>query len=432
MERYLLVKELGAGAFGSVRQAINQETGEVVAIKQIRRRFDSWEECLNLREVKSLQKMNHPKIVKFKELILANKLLYFVFECMEQNLHQIIADRKTLFSEAEVRGLCRQVFQGLAHMQKQGYFHRDLKPENLLVTGGDVKIADFGLARETNSRPPYTQYVSTRWYRAPEVILQSDFYNSKVDMWAMGAIMAELLTLRPLFPGTGEANQMHRICSVLGTPTMDSWAEGIHLARTINYQFPEFDHGVPLSALIPSASEDAISLISMLCSWNPCDRPTAEEALDHPFFRSCFCIPPSLRFRDAATIVGTSGEFEQECFRGFPEALSHSNLSHGFPSPSKLHAYSSTPVHCDFNRANQHVSRPSRKFRFGPQSINMGRVDGPGLSDTDDMLPHMTNGPRKQFPFKAEVQGIAESADMFIRPGHESHPATIYTRKVAV
>ncbi|KAJ6326125.1 hypothetical protein OIU78_013256 [Salix suchowensis] len=361
MERYLLVKELGAGAFGSVRQAINQETGEVVAIKQIRRRFDSWEECLNLRE----------------------------------NLYQIIADRKTLFSEAEVRGLCRQVFQGLAYMQKQGYFHRDLKPENLLVTGGVVKIADFGLARETNSRPPYTQYVSTRWYRAPEVILQSDFYNSKVDMWAMGAIMAELLTLRPLFPGTGEANQMHRICSVLGTPTMDTWAEGIHLARTINYQFPEFDHGVPLSALIPSASEDAISLISMLCSWNPCDRPTAEEALGSSFLQELLLyssIPPLQGRR-------------KNCRNKW-----------------RIRA----------GMANQHVSRPSRKFRFGLQSINMGRVDGPGVSDTDDILPHVTNGPSKQFPFKAEVHGIAESADMFIRPGHESHPATIYTRKVAV
>jgi protein kinase len=437
MERYMLVKELGEGAFGSVRQAINQETGEVVAIKQIKREYDSWDECLSLREVKSLQKLNHPKIVKLKELILRNKLLYFVFEYMEQNLYQVIADRKTLFSEAEVRDLCRQVFQGLAYMQKQGYFHRDLKPENLLVTRGAVKIADFGLAREINSRPPFTQYVSTRWYRAPEVILQSDFYNSKVDMWAMGAIMAELFTLRPLFPGTGEANQMYKICSVLGAPTMDSWADGIHLARTINYQFPEFD-GVPLSALIPSASEDAISLISMLCSWNPCNRPTADEALKHPFFRSCFYIPPSLRFRDAAS-AGTSGESEQECYKRYHGALSNSILNHSFPSPNKLHAYSSTPVHRDLNRANQHVSIPAKQFRFGPQSSNMGGTTARGVSDTADTLPHMTNGSRKQFvvqprllPLKAGEQGIAESADMFIRPAQKFHPATIYTGKVAV
>jgi protein kinase len=253
----------------------------------------------------------------------------------------------------------------------------------------------------------------------------------------MGAIMVELFTLRPLFPGTGEANQMYKICSVLGAPTMDSWADGIHLARTINYQFPEFD-GVPLSALIPSASEDAISLISMLCSWNPCNRPTADEALKHPFFRSCFYIPPSLRFRDAAS-AGTSGESEQECYKRYHGALSNSILNHSFPSPNKLHAYSSTPVHRDLNRANQHVSIPAKQFRFGPQSSNMGGTTARGVSDTADTLPHMTNGSRKQFvvqprllPLKAGEQGIAESADMFIRPAQKFHPATIYTGKVAV
>ncbi|CAK7336412.1 unnamed protein product [Dovyalis caffra] len=400
MERYRLIKELGEGAFGSVRQAIDQESGEVVAIKQIKREYESWEECLNLREVKSLQKLNHPNIVKLKELIRRNKILYFVFEYMEQNLYEVIEDRKTLFSEAEVRNLCRQVFQGLAYMHKQGYFHRDLKPENLLVTRDMVKIADFGLAREINSRPPYTQYVTTRWYRAPEVMLQSDFYSSKVDMWAMGAIMAELFTFCPLFPGTSEANQMFRICSVLGTPTMDSWADGIHLARNIHYQFPEFD-GVQLSALIPSASEDAINLISMLCSWNPCNRPTAEEALKHPFFRSSFYIPPSLRFTASANgailSAGISGESAQRCDRRYLESLSNSSLDYSFPTPNKLCTCSNTTtVHCDFHRANQDVSSSAKQFIFGPQSINMGRTAVYGASDTADTLANMTFGSRRQ------------------------------------
>ena len=101
-----------------------------------------------------------------------------------------------------------------------GYFHRDLKPENLLCSGPEcVKIADFGLARETRSRPPYTDYVSTRWYRAPEVLLRSTNYNSPIDIWAMGCIMAELYTLRPLFPGSSEIDEIFKICAVLGTPT---------------------------------------------------------------------------------------------------------------------------------------------------------------------------------------------------------------------
>ncbi|PNS97280.1 hypothetical protein POPTR_016G012801v4 [Populus trichocarpa] len=345
MERYRLINELGEGTYGSVLKAINNESGEVVAIKQMKRRYDSWEECLSLRELKSLRNLHHPNIVMLKELVRQNSILYFVFEYMEQNLYQVISDRKILFSEVEVRNLCRQVFQGLAYMHQKGYFHRDLKPENLLVTEDVVKIADFGLAREIDSQPPYTQYVSTRWYRAPEVMLRSDCYSSKVDMWAMGAIMAELFTLRPLFPGTNEGNQMYRICSVFGTPTIDSWADGIHLARTLNYQFPNFD-GVQLSALIPSASEEAIDLISMLCSWNPCNRPTAEEALKHPFFRNDHYIPPCLHFTAAAKREthsdGSIEELEQKRDMGYCGALYDSSLNHNFPSSNKLDTGSST------------------------------------------------------------------------------------------
>lgn len=95
-----------------------------------------------------------------------------------------------------------------------------MKPENLLCTGSElIKIADFGLARETRSRPPYTDYVSTRWYRAPEVLLHSTNYSSPIDMWAVGCIMAEMYTLRPLYPGTSEVDEIFKICTVLGTPT---------------------------------------------------------------------------------------------------------------------------------------------------------------------------------------------------------------------
>ncbi|MCL7036240.1 hypothetical protein MKW94_019300, partial [Papaver nudicaule] len=229
MDRYKIIKEVGDGTFGSVYRALNKQTGEVVAIKKMKRKYYSWEECINLREVKSLRKMNHPNIVKLKEVIRENDILYFVFEYMDCNLYQLIKDKVKLFPEAEVRNWCFQVFQALAYMHQRGYFHRDLKHENLLVTKDLIKVANFGLAREICSQPPYTEYVSTRWlvpirlplmlspslnaschpnkyaygrYRAPEVLLQSSSYNSAVDMWAMGGIMAELLSLRPLFPGS--------------------------------------------------------------------------------------------------------------------------------------------------------------------------------------------------------------------------------------
>ena len=283
MERYQIIKEVGNGTFGNVWRALNKQTGEVVAIKKMKRNYYSWEECINLREVKSLRKMNHSNIVKLKEVVRENDILYFVFEYMECNLYQLMKDRAKLFSESEVRNWCFQVFQGLAYMHRQGYFHRDLKPENLLVSKEIIKVADFGLAREINSQPPYTEYVSTRWYRAPEILLQSPIYGPAVDMWAMGAIMAELFSLRPLFPGSSEADEIYKICSVIGTPTKRNWAQGLELASAINYQFPQVA-GVDLSLLVPSASENAISLITSLCSWDPRKRPTAIDALQHPFF----------------------------------------------------------------------------------------------------------------------------------------------------
>ncbi|KAI7987340.1 Cyclin-dependent kinase F-4 [Camellia lanceoleosa] len=321
MERYKIIKEVGDGTFGSVWRALNKQTGEVVAIKKMKRKYYSWEECINLREVKSLRKMNHPNIVRLKEVIRENDILYFVFEYMECNLYQLMKDRGKLFSEAEVRNWCFQVFQGLAYMHQRGYFHRDLKPENVLVSKDVIKIADFGLAREISSQPPYTEYVSTRWYRAPEVLLQSPMYNSAVDMWAMGAIMAELFTLRPLFPGSSEADEIYKICSIIGTPNETEWAKGLKLASAINYQFPQ-----------------------SLCSWDPCKRPTALEALQHPFFQSCFYIPPSLRSKTAVTrtplSVGTRGALEQKSVgrysgtksrpvNNFPPAKSHVSLTTG-------------------------------------------------------------------------------------------------------
>lgn len=154
----------------------------------------------------------------------------------------------------------------------------------MLVKGDIVKVADFGLAREIRSRPPFTDYVSTRWYRAPEVLLRSTTYNSPIDAWAMGCIMAELFTLRPLFPGSSEGDQLYKICSVLGNPTHSTWPEGMKLAAQMNYRFPQF---VPtqLAQLIPHASPEAIQLMTDLLKYDPNQRPTSSQALQYPFFQ---------------------------------------------------------------------------------------------------------------------------------------------------
>ncbi|KAG9479257.1 hypothetical protein GDO78_012762 [Eleutherodactylus coqui] len=285
MNRYTTFKQLGDGTYGSVLMGKSNESGELVAIKKMKRKFYSWDECMNLREVKSLKKLNHANVIKLKEVIRENDQLYFVFEYMKENLYQLMKDRNKLFPESAIRNIMYQILQGLAFIHKHGFFHRDMKPENLLCMGPElVKIADFGLVRELRSQPPYTDYVSTRWYRAPEVLLRSLMYSSPIDIWAVGSIMAELYTLRPLFPGTSEVDEIFKICQVLGTPKKSDWSEGYQLAAAMNFRFPQC---VPinLKTLIPNASDEAITFMRDMLQWDPKKRPTASQALRYPYFQ---------------------------------------------------------------------------------------------------------------------------------------------------
>ncbi|XP_058141203.1 serine/threonine-protein kinase MAK isoform X2 [Dasypus novemcinctus] len=293
MNRYTTMRQLGDGTYGSVLMGKSNESGELVAIKRMKRKFYSWDECMNLREVKSLKKLNHANVIKLKEVIRENDHLYFIFEYMKENLYQLMKDRNKLFPESVIRNIMYQILQGLAFIHKHGFFHRDMKPENLLCMGPElVKIADFGLARELRSQPPYTDYVSTRWYRAPEVLLRSSVYSSPIDVWAVGSIMAELYTFRPLFPGTSEVDEIFKICQVLGTPKKSDWPEGYQLASSMNFRFPQC---VPinLKTLIPNASSEAIQLMTEMLNWDPKKRPTASQALKHPYFQVGQVLGPS-------------------------------------------------------------------------------------------------------------------------------------------
>ncbi|KAB2622740.1 cyclin-dependent kinase F-4-like [Pyrus ussuriensis x Pyrus communis] len=306
MDKFWITKQLGGGSFGTVFEARHQLTGEIVAIKHLRETFSSFEQCVSLPEVQSLSKLRHPNIVQLKDVIFEYDSVFLVFEYMQSSLLDLMMKMPTKFTEEQVRSICYQMFQGLAYIHKKGYFHRDLKPANVLVNDGArvVKIADLGSAKEIDAPPPYTDYVTTRLYRAPEVLLQSGLYGPKVDMWAMGAIMAELFSFQPLFPGQSPDDQMFKICSVIGSPTWESWPEGQLLAQNLNYQFPQL-HGVGLPAMIPSASRSAIQLISSLCSWDPSARPTADEVLRHPFFVGNYKIPRAIPWRQS-NILPTS------------------------------------------------------------------------------------------------------------------------------
>ncbi|KAK3029408.1 hypothetical protein RJ639_039752 [Escallonia herrerae] len=414
MERYKILKELGDGTCGSVYKAMNIETSEIVAVKKMKRKFYFWEECMNLREVKSLRKLNHPNIIKLKEIVRENNELFFIFEYMEHNLYQIIRERQRPFAEEEIRGLMSQMLQGLAHMHRNGYFHRDLKPENLLVTNDIIKIADFGLAREVMSMPPFTDYVSTRWYRAPEVLLQSSSYTPAIDMWAVGAVLAELFTLCPIFPGESEMDQLYKIYTVLGTPDWSSFPEAKNVSRLFSISYAEL---VPanLSELIPNASLEAIDLIKVgffgqpgfggyfdlliltvlnlvcsiycipklqkLCSWDPLKRPTADQCLQHPFFYvMCPQVdtwiprpledPLQLKLNNMSAKPNLElnlwdfGTKSDDCFLGLTLAVnpSVSNLDmvHKAKGPGEVHLFSNLVVMSNFTFSTNKATEANR------------------------------------------------------------------------
>ncbi|CAK0904337.1 unnamed protein product [Prorocentrum cordatum] len=280
MNRYEVTKALGDGSYGSVLRARNKTNGELVAIKKMKQKYHSWEECMKLREINSLRKLVHPHIVKLKEVIRENDELHLVFEFCEANMYEYMkaqVSKGRSLPESKICSFMFQTMQAVQHVHKHGYFHRDLKPDNLLVSGEVVKLADFGLAREIRARPPFTEYVSTRWYRAPELLLRSRCYNSPVDMWAVGAIMAELYAMRPLMPGTSEPDQLFKICSVLGTPTQAQWPEGHKLAGQMGFKFPQMTP-TALEVLLPQGSPNGLCLAAELLQWDPGRRPNASKA----------------------------------------------------------------------------------------------------------------------------------------------------------
>jgi tRNA A-37 threonylcarbamoyl transferase component Bud32 len=284
MNRYDVFRTVGEGAFGSVKLAKNKQTGEQVAIKHIKKRYATWDEALKLRELKALKQLKkHENVVQLKELVRENEQLYFVFEYMESDLLKHMTAKQGAFSNDEVRSIMYQTLLSLVHCHKNGFFHRDIKPENMLMTGTVVKLADFGCAREIRSRPPFTEYVSTRWYRAPELLLRGQVYSSPVDMWACGCIMAELYNKKNLFPGKSDIDTLYKVVNVLGTPNHNTWAEGMNLAAQSNFKFPQ-STGQSLGELHPSAEADALHLLSDLLKYDSNKRPTAAKALQYPFF----------------------------------------------------------------------------------------------------------------------------------------------------
>jgi len=285
---YDVLGPLGEGAFGKVYKAQTKASGELVAVKQIKLGSRSWEEACRSTELQALKALRHPFIVRLRELIRSQRdgSLYYIFEFVDSDLRRLLGQYPTGLEESYAAELSRQLFAGLAHMHQHNFFHRDIKPENILfdTDKNTIRIADLGQARSLRARPPFTDYVGTRWYRAPECLLRDRSYSSPVDVWAAGLILAELLRGSPLFCGTSAIDQLYKIFTVIGPPLQSDWPDYVRLSQQTHFRLPQPVSPYGLERVLPRTSPQAPALLTEALMLNPRRRPLARKCLDHAFF----------------------------------------------------------------------------------------------------------------------------------------------------
>ncbi|KAI9743897.1 MAG: Mitogen-activated protein kinase [Claussenomyces sp. TS43310] len=293
-ERYVVTKELGQGAYGIVCAATNTQTQEGVAIKKVTNVFSKKILAKRaLREIKLLQHfrghrnitclydMDIPRPDNFNET-------YLYEELMECDLAAIIRSGQPL-TDAHFQSFIYQILCGLKYIHSANVLHRDLKPGNLLVNADcELKICDFGLARGFSVDPEenagyMTEYVATRWYRAPEIMLSFQSYTKAIDVWSVGCILAELLGGRPFFKGRDYVDQLNQILHILGTPNEET------LSRIGSPRAQEYVRNLPFMPkrtfpqLFPNANPDALDLLNDMLAFDPSSRISVETALEHPY-----------------------------------------------------------------------------------------------------------------------------------------------------
>ena len=291
MKKYEILSKLGKGAYGIVWKAVDKRTKEIVALKKC---FDAFQNATDaqrtFREIVFLQELNgHENIIRLSNVIRAenDRDIYLIFDFMDTDLHAVI--RANILEDIHKQYIVYQTLKCLKYIHSADLLHRDLKPSNLLLNSEcHMKVCDFGLARSIDKRdntnqPILTDYVATRWYRAPEILLGSNNYTKSADMWSVGCILAELLLGKPFFPGTSTLNQLDRVMEVTGRPNKeDIVALNSPVAQTMLESLPT-TKTKKIRDIFPTASDEAIDMMQNLMRFNPTKRLSVEEALAHPF-----------------------------------------------------------------------------------------------------------------------------------------------------
>jgi len=290
-----LIKKVGAGAYGTVCSFKDKETGNKIAVKKITDAFNDLVDGKRiLREVKLLRFMQHDNISCILDLYPPDSPdfddIYIVTDLMETDLHRVIYSKQVL-NEEHHQYFSYQIFRGLLYMHSANVVHRDLKPSNILVNKNcDLKICDFGLARGLGideEDATLTDYVVTRWYRAPEVVLLASEYTKSIDVWSVGCIQCELIGRKPIFTGKDHLDQIKKILSVLGTPTENdlTWLPARSPARAFIKKVPVTTKQ-DWSKVYPKASENAIYAIDRMLTFDPQRRADVQECLTLKYFET--------------------------------------------------------------------------------------------------------------------------------------------------
>lgn len=280
------LEKIGEGTYGVVYKAREKRTGKLVALKRIRPENENEGiPATTIREILLLRHLQHSTIIKLEEVIHNDGSMFLVFEYIETDLKRLMEDftrRNTKFDEFVQKKMSFQLCTAVAFCHSRGIFHRDLKPQNILVDCEfNIKLADFGLGRATSiPLRSYTSQIITLWYRPPELLLGDHNYDASVDIWSLGCIMTEIHTLYPLFMGDSEVDQLHKIFSVLGTPTNK---DNPGIESLPNYLVAP--KGV-IGNGFPRIFDDIVlkSLVERMVRTNPLKRITAEEALEDEYF----------------------------------------------------------------------------------------------------------------------------------------------------